>query len=161
MNIYEIDSAILALIDPETGEVLDNEAFDALQMERDEKIENIACWMKNTDAEAKAIRNEELELAKRRKALENRVDRLKAYLGYALNGVKFSTAKCSVSFRNTQSVDVTDAEAAIAWARSNGHQECIKETAPTISKSELAKVLKDGVEVPGAQLVQSLSVGVK
>ena len=88
MNIYEIDSAILALIDPETGEVLDNEAFDALQMERDEKIENIACWLKNTDAEAKAIRNEELELAKRRKALENRVDRLKAYLGYALNGNK-------------------------------------------------------------------------
>ena len=161
MNIYEIDSAILALIDPETGEVLDNEAFDSLQMERDEKIENVACWLKNTDAEAKAIRNEELELAKRRKALESRSDRLKAYLGYALNGNKFSTAKCSVSFRNTQSVDVTDAEATIAWARSNGHQECIKETAPTISKSELAKVLKDGVEVPGAKLVQSTSIGVK
>ena len=159
-SIYDIDRALIECINEETGEI-DAERFEELQMQRDEKIGGTARWILDLKGDILKLKEEEKRLADKRHVLENRVESLKRYLGYALNGVKFSTAKCSVSFRNTQSVDVTDAEATIAWARSNGHQECIKETAPTISKSELAKVLKDGVEVPGAQLVQSLSVGVK
>lgn len=37
MNLYEIDKAILACIDPETGELLDEDALTNLQMERTEK----------------------------------------------------------------------------------------------------------------------------
>ena len=32
MNIYEIEQAILNLVDPETGEIADFEALDALSM---------------------------------------------------------------------------------------------------------------------------------
>lgn len=38
MNLYEIDKAILACIDPETGELIDEEALAALQMEREKKL---------------------------------------------------------------------------------------------------------------------------
>ena len=38
-NIYEINQAILDCIDPETGEVLDMEALEQLQMDRVQKAE--------------------------------------------------------------------------------------------------------------------------
>lgn len=41
-SLYEIDAGILACIDQETGEILDVERLDALQMERRTKIEGVA-----------------------------------------------------------------------------------------------------------------------
>ena len=80
MTIYEIDARMAGLIDPETGELLDYEAFASLQMEREAKIENMALWYKDLTAEAKAIREEEKALAERRKSAENKAERLKGYL---------------------------------------------------------------------------------
>ena len=62
MTIYEIDNRIAELVDPETGELLDYEAFAELAMEREAKIENMALWYKDLTAEAKAIREEERAL---------------------------------------------------------------------------------------------------
>ena len=50
MNIYDIDKAIEACVDTETGEIIDGEKLDALQMERAAKIEGVACWVKNLPA---------------------------------------------------------------------------------------------------------------
>ena len=47
MNIYEIDNAMFSLIDEETGEIKDFEAFEELQMQKEEKIEIAALWHKN------------------------------------------------------------------------------------------------------------------
>ena len=66
LSLYHIDQALENLIDHETGEVLDFDAFEELQMARDAKIEGIVCWTKNLAAEAKAIREEEKELADRK-----------------------------------------------------------------------------------------------
>ena len=46
-NLYEINEEIKNTIDLETGEIVDFEAFEKLQMERTEKLENIALWYKN------------------------------------------------------------------------------------------------------------------
>ena len=72
MNIYDIDKAIEACVDKETGEIIDAEALDKLKMERDQKIENVACWAKNLEAEAKAIKEERMALAKRQLAAESK-----------------------------------------------------------------------------------------
>ena len=77
MTLYEIDKEIQALI-TEDGEIEDIERFDALAMERDKKIENIGCWVKNLDAEAASIREEEKALAERRHRLESKAERLRA-----------------------------------------------------------------------------------
>lgn len=161
MTLYEIDKAIMDLADPETGEITDFEALDNLQMARDQKIENIACYYKNLVSDAEAIKAEKDALAERQKAAENKAARLKEYLSYALHGEKFSTPKCVVTFRKTTSVNVDNPSAAIEWAELNGHKECVRYKAPEISKSELGKVLKAGQEVPGAVLVEGLAVGVK
>ena len=47
LSLYHIDQALEALIDPETGELLDYDAFEQLQMDREHKIENMVCWSKS------------------------------------------------------------------------------------------------------------------
>ena len=47
MTLYEIDNAILECIDLETGEIIDTDKLDALQLERETKIENVALWIKD------------------------------------------------------------------------------------------------------------------
>lgn len=161
MNLYQIDQAILDLVDPETGEIMDWEAFDALQMERETKVENVACWYKNLVAEAAAIRQEELNLQKRRKAVEKLAETREKWLEKALDGQKFETARCSVSFRKTTKVELEDEDAVIRWAQMNNRDDVLKYVAPSVKKDELARVLKAEVEVPGAALVTGLSMGVK
>ena len=161
VSIYEIDQKIMDLVDPETGEITDWEAFEQLQMERNDKIENVACWYKNLIAAAKDIREEELVLAKRRKELEAMAETRKRYLERALAGQKFQTARCSITFRKTTKVDLHDEAAVIDWAQRMHHDEILKYAAPTISKDELTKLLKNDVEIPGAELATGLSMGVK
>lgn len=161
MNIYQIDQEILNLVDPETGEIMDWEAFDALQMEREAKIENVACWYKNLVAEAAAIRQEELNLQKRRKAVEKLAETREAWLAKHLDGQKFETARCSITFRKTTKVELEDEAAVIEWAQLHNRDDVLKYVAPSVNKAELTKVLKAEVEVPGAALVTGLSMGVK
>lgn len=161
ISLYEIDRAIMDLVDPETGEIMDWEALEALQLEREAKIENVACWYKNLVAEAKAIREEEKALAERRKKIETMAETRKRYLENALGGQKFQTARCSITFRKTSSVELKDEMAAIEWCQKNSRDDILKYAAPEIKKNEMMALLKTGATVPGAELVTGLSMGVK
>lgn len=161
MTIYDIDQRILELVDPETGELLDFDAFDELKMERDHKIESMALWIKELSATAYAIKAEVDTLMERKKAAERRCEALKRYLDYILQGEKFSTARCSVSFRKSTSVQVDDQEKLIRWLEQNGLDDCVKYKEPEVSKAEVGKLLKSGMPVPFAHLENKQSVGVK
>ena len=52
MNLFEIENEIMNCWDQETGEILDSDRLDQLEMERDTKIENIALYIKNLTADA-------------------------------------------------------------------------------------------------------------
>lgn len=161
MNIYEIDEAMSQLVDPETGEILDGEAFDALSMEREKKIENVACWAKNEAALAEGIKAEIATLRARQTAAENRVKRLKEYLLYATQGVKTVTPRVQISFRSSESTQITDTKAVIEWAQENGYDELLKYSDPEISKTAVKETIKSGIQVPGAELVTNTSVIIK
>lgn len=161
MTIFEIDSRITALIDPETGALLDFEAFERLQMERREKIENMALWYKELNAEAEAIKNEIDVLTKRKQAKERRSVSLLSYIGRILNGEKFETTRCAVTFRKSKSLQVDDNISMVDWCRENGHEDCIVLKPPEISKNAVSKLIKSGVDVPYAHVVERLNVGVK
>ena len=158
MKLYEIDNAILECIDMETGEVIDAEKLDALNMERDAKIENVVLWIKDLKAEAEAIKAEKLALAERQKVAENKVESLKKWVAYALGGQKFSTAKCAVSFRNTESVEVTEEGLENLM---NDHDELLTYKAPEPNKKAIKDAIKDGLNVAGVQLVQNVSTIIK
>ena len=158
MKLYEIDNAILDCIDMETGEVIDIEKLNELQLERDTKIENVACWIKDLKAEAEAIKAEKQALAERQKVAENKAESLKKWLAYALNGEKFKTAKCAISFRKSESVEVTDAGIKSLMKE---HDELLTYKAPEPNKTAIKQALKDGLNVDGVQLVQKTSTIIK
>lgn len=86
MNLYEIDKAIETAfnlaIDPETGEVNEEQMMllEMLEMDRDKKIENVACFIKNLRADAAAYKAEKDAFAKRQKQAENKAESLSNYL---------------------------------------------------------------------------------
>lgn len=159
MTIYEIDNEIMNCIDIETGEVIDTEKLNELQMERDAKIENVALWIKELKAEAEAIKNEKQALADRQRVAENKAESLKNWLAYALNGEKFKTAKCSISYRNSESVEVTE-EGLEALMRD--HEDLLTYKTPEPNKKAIKDAIKnDGLTVAGVQLVQKTSTIIK
>lgn len=160
MNIYDIDKAILNCIDTETGEILDFDAIDALQMERTAKIENVACWCKDLAASAKALKEEEAALHERRLAADAKADSLKKYLAYALNGEKFETAKARISYRNSEAVVIADEAAFVEWAETSA-PDLLTYSAPKPSKTAIKDALKDGMEIAGAEIVKNQSLQIK
>lgn len=161
MTIFEIDQRITELVDPDTGELLDLDAFLELQMEREKKIEAMALWIKDLSATASAIKVEIDTLTERKKAAERRCESLKRYLAEILQGEKFSTPRCAVSFRKSTSVQVDDTEKLVRWLEQNGYDDCVKYNEPEVSKAEVGKLLKSGMPVPFAHLENKQSVGVK
>lgn len=158
MTIYEIDEAILNCIDLETGEIIDTEQLDKLTMEREAKLENVACWIKELKAEAEAIKAEKQTLAERQKVAENKAESLKKWLAYALDGQKFKTSKCSISYRKSESVEVTE-EGLNNLIKE--HDELLTYKAPEPNKKAIKDALKDGLSVEGVQLVQNTSTIIK
>ena len=158
MTIYEIDKEILNCIDPETGEIIDIDKLNELELERDAKIENVACWIKELKAEAEAIKAEKLALAERQKVAENKAESLKKWLAYALNGEKFKTAKCSVSFRKSEVVEITDEGLNNLMKE---HDELLTYKAPEPNKTAIKQALKDGLSVQGVRLGCNTSVIIK
>ena len=154
MTLYEIDENILACVDTETGEIIDAGKLEELQMARDEKIENIGLWIKDLTAEAEAIKAEEQNLKKRRQVAENKAKNLKTYLDYALDGQKFRTPRLSISFRRSESVNVTDPS-----KLPDELVETVIDIKPL--KAEIKKAIKAGLIVDGAELVQALNIQVR
>lgn len=162
MTLYELTKQIQELserewADPDTGEILDEDvanALNALTLERDEKIENVALWYKDTLAEAEAIKAEENKLASRRRGKERLAESLKRYLDYALAGQKFSSPRVAISFRNVvNGKTVIDDPTLIPME----FQKVVTEPI----KSEISKAIKAGMDVPGAHLEDSHSVIVR
>ena len=158
--LYEINQdleALLSNIDEETGEVIiDPEALDALLMEREQKLEGIALAIKNITAESAAIKAEEDALKERRERLTRKKDGLTAYLQTALDGAKFETPKVAVSWRKSRSVEIDDA---VFW---ENPAECfVRYGKPTANKDAIKAALKDGGIVPGAALVEKVSMSIK
>lgn len=55
MTLYEINQTILSLIDEETGEILDEDQLERLNIAKEEKRENIALYIKNLRAMTKKL----------------------------------------------------------------------------------------------------------
>ena len=158
MTLYEIDQNIMALID-EDGMITDTEAFDALQMSRTEKIEGIACWIKNLKSDAAAIKAEEDVLAERRRTIENKIKSLSEFLSNTLAGQKFSTPRVSISYRTSKALEIADNDTFVAWASMFNPSLLRIKRDP--DKKAITDAINGGMDVPGAQIVERKSMQVK
>ena len=160
--LYEIDQAILDCVDLETGEILDPEKLDALQMEREQKLEGVALWVKDLKAEAEAVKAEADKLTARKKSLENKIDGLKQWLLYALNGEKLKTARCNVYQTHSQKLNVPDEPGLISFLQTLEEPEkFLRFKDPELKKDDIKKALKEGYEIPGAALEETEGLVIK
>lgn len=162
MSLYELDTKIKAciqldaehVVDTEDGEILNLQQFEALQMERGQKIEGMCCYIKNLMAEAVAYEAEEKRMRERRAAKEREIDRCKGYLAGVLYGEKFETPRCKISWRKSEICNVLNIDAV---------PDEFKRTKVTIDadKTAIKKAIKGGTEVPGAEVIQKLNMTLK
>lgn len=87
-KLFDINSEIENLIDYETGEITDPEAFDKLQLERNTKLENIALLYKNSMSDAKQYEEQEKYFTAKKKACLKTADWARETLARELNGEK-------------------------------------------------------------------------
>ena len=154
--LYDIDAAILACVDQETGEIFDPEQLDALQMERAQKLEGVALWVKDLKAEAEAVKAEADKLTARKKAIDNKVEGLKTWLLYALGGEKLKTPRCNVYQTHSQKVVIDDEKAMIDMLMSSpSGEKFLRMKEPEIDKNALKDSLKQGYEYEFAHLEET------
>ena len=160
--LYEIDAAILACVDQETGEILDAEKLDALQMEREQKLEGVALWIKDLKAEAEAVKAEADRLTARKKAVENKIEGLKQWLLFALNGEKLKTPRCNVYQTHSQKVVIDDEKALVDMLMTSPFGEkFLRVKEPEIDKNALKDSMKQGYEYEFAHLEDTESVVIR
>lgn len=153
MNLYEIDNEIMNCVDMETGEIIDAEKLDKLQMDKEQKIENIALWIKNLLSDAEALKAEKQVFADRQRAAENKATSLKKYLSDYMAGEKYKSAKVSVSFRKSEAVNILD--------MSKIPEQYLKVAEPTADKIGIKNALKAGEVINGAELVENQNIQIK
>lgn len=153
MKLYEINEAIEACVDKETGEILDEAALDALKIEREEKVRNIAAWIVNLKADAEAYKQRADAFTAKRKAAENKAESLERYLARQLGGKAWKDADFSVTFRMSKASDIVDeSQIPICY---------MTPQPPKIDRAAILRTLKMGVAVPGARMVERQSMTVK
>ncbi len=162
-TLYEIDSRLANIfitaegegVDALTGEVLDGQALDALQMEKMEKVDNICRFIKNLESDARQYQEEIDSLKSRRDAASKKAESLKVYLAAHLEvGKRADVPSAQIRWRKSEAVSITD-EAKLPkdfWKK-------LVEVKP--DKAAIKERLKKGEEVPGACLEERQNLSIK
>lgn len=162
-SLYEINSQIEqawgAAVDPDTGEIINEDALQELEqlgMQREEKLENLALFYKNLSAEAEALKAEKMRLAARQAAAEKKAEGIKKYIEASMDsagGEKIKTSKVAIGWRKSESVQIN------AGAFLPDEYLTYKEPEP--NKVAIKKALKAGTSIDGATLVITNNIQIK
>lgn len=151
MNLYELSLAFQEVQNMELDPEVMKDTLDSIEDAIESKAENIAKLVRNLESDVSAYKEEEERLKTKRQATENKVKWLKTYLedNMKLSGkTKFKSGMFNFSIqKNPVSVNITD-ERIIP-------EEFLIQQPPKVDKTSLKEVLKNGIEVPGAELKQT------
>lgn len=151
-TLYEINEQIAGLVDPETGEIADFEAFEKLNLDLDTKIKNIALWIVNLRSDAEQLEEQEKKFRDRKTAAKNKAESLKNLLDGFLSGEKRSYPEVVISYRKSEQVTVDDD------AKLDDRFLRIK---TEIDKTALKDALKRGESIEGARLEVKNNIQIK
>jgi len=153
MKLYELTTnyqniANAAEMAPDEDSDLFAAALNEIAGDISDKVEGCCRVLASIAADAAAFRTEEKRLAERRRTIENNHARLKAYVQESMTAIgldKMKTELFSVRIAaGSKRVEVTDLDALPS-------EYTITETKAI--KTDLARDLKSGKEIPGAVLV--------
>lgn len=151
-TLYEINEQIAGLVDPETGEIADFEAFEKLNLDLDTKIKNIALWIVNLRSDAEQLEEQEKKFRDRKTAAKNKAESLKNLLDGFLSSEKRSYPEVVISYRKSEQVTVDDD------AKLDDRFLRIK---TEIDKTALKDALKRGESIEGARLEVKNNIQIK
>ena len=174
-SLYEISQeyeAFLSQVDEyvaliEAGE-LPQEAFDdtiaGIRAELDDKIDAVACVVKNHLAMVEALQNEKRAIERRLSAEKKAVDRLCDYIGYTMRAAgkdKLQSPRNVLSFRRSEGVAIADLAAFLAWARENGRTDLLTVKEPTPALTEIKRAINAGEDIVGAVIEERYNLQIK
>lgn len=168
MKLYEISEnyrAFMAAVD--SGEIPDDAVSDTLDGIIDDfekKADNIACLIKELRLDAQGIKEEADNLYARQKQKQAAADRLSRYLQanmQAIGNGKIETARNRIVIKkNPISCKIVDEDVVLGFLSMHHMEDCIKREV-SIKKRELLARMKDGEEIPGAELEASERIEIK
>lgn len=167
-KLYEIKAELNTLLENgftmefvnEDGEIDEEKVkarIEELQIDYREKLDGIACYIKDLDADAEKINNEARALKERATKLSVRADSLRQYLLNELianDCKKVETTRNVIALRKSRVTNIVD-EFALP------EEYFKKEVKVTPNKAEIKKAIESGVEVPGAEVVDNFTLQLK
>lgn len=164
MNLFELTSERLALQNKLQAMDFDEQTIqDTLEGESTElqaKIEDYGFVIRNMEAFADAMKVEEKRMADRRKAHENKVERIKEWLLTNMQACQITKIECpafTIALRNNPPKVVIDNEGSIPCELFTYPEA----PPPSPNKKAIADALKSGQEVAGAHLEQGVRIEIK
>lgn len=161
MTLFELNQAckeaLENCIDPETGEVTDFSALEALEEEKAEKVKNCALYYLNMLAEVKALEELEKKYKQRKQALKNKADRFKSYIE-ANTDEAYTFPEVEIYFTKSTETVITDQEAFERYCKRHKNL-CTVEVKP--NKTAIKQAIAQGENVKGAELVTKHNIQVR
>lgn len=147
-------------VNEETGEIADNseqfkQLFEGLNTTFEDKLDNCQRYCITLDGEAEILANEIKRLQARKKAIENKKDRLRKEMLSAIKvsgNEKIKTSLYSFNIKHSEAVSVTNEDLLERkYLRMKFEAD----------KTKIKEAIKNGEVVEGASLVQNESLTVK
>lgn len=150
MNLFDIDVEIMKLFDEETGEVLNLEALEQLEMARDKKLRNIIALYKNIKAEADELKKAEADFKKRAASKNKTAEKLLRYMDNYMNGSPYECVEGRLSYRKSETTECIDEEAFLNWSGrfAYGRAELVPD------KDTINEAISKGETIPGWTIVE-------
>lgn len=168
LTLYGITKEIQTLeelwemaIDEETGEIKDSSILEELQSDIEvilqEKAASLVKYCKARDCFIDNVDQEIKKLQALKKAATNKQDNFKKYIKMCMKKMelpKIETPNGTLALRKTESISIDDEKLIPAEFTT-----IVPEV--KISKTDIKKAIKGGIEVPGATLVKGMNLQIK
>ena len=154
-SLYELNaqlSELLALEELDEQTLADT--WEALALERSEKIENVLCFIKHLKAMADMCKVEAKSLSDRSKSYDSKAESLLGYLQSQLEPrEKYESARHCITWRNSQAVEIE--------VETSELPQIYQRLKVEPNKQALKDDLKAGAIVDGVKLIDKLTMKVK
>jgi hypothetical protein len=166
LSLYQLSShyiqALDFLTDPELAIPMQavNDTLEGLSGELEDKAINVAKFIRNIETTANAIKKAEVDMAKRRKSLETRVQWLEDYLKSSMEATGITKIECpyfklSIA-KNPPALELFDSQAVPEQYK---HTETV--TTEQIDRAAIKAALSSGQAINGARLVNGTRLVIK
>ena len=164
MRLHEISEALeealkAVEVDENTGEVKGYETVDALQISFTEKVEGLACYIKDHRAFEDALLAEIARLEAKVSREKSIIESGKMYLTNCMMSMgmkKHDSEKCTISFLPKDSLKIDD-ESLIPDDFFNEKTTVTRKA----DKTRIKKAISEGVDVPGVHIDVNQNIQIK